>query len=109
MLWARYALLTGRWSRSFYSVTFDHLESPGTKTYSDEETRRLFSRFTDATLERRLSPGDLLFNAPSERFRGSVYKLAWGLYPRRLVRAIGDRFGLFVLIRARKPQMEVVR
>ncbi len=109
MLWVRYGLFAGKPWRSLNSVTFDHLESPGTKTYSDPETRQLFGAFSDVTLTRELSPGDLLLNQPSAKYRNPIYKLAWSLYPRRVMRALGNRFGLFVLIRARKPQADVTR
>ena len=104
MLWVRYGLLAGKPGRSLYDVVFHHLESPGTKTYSDAETRRLFAGFTDITLTRELSPGDLLLNKPSARYQGAAYRMVWSLYPRFLIRPLGSRFGLFVLIRGRKPR-----
>jgi hypothetical protein len=44
------------------------------------------------------SPGDLLLNRPSARFQSSLYRLAWRLYPRALVKKMGRRWGLFLLI-----------
>lgn len=103
MLWVRYALLRGRPWWSLYDVVFHHLESPGTKTYSDREARQLVSRFRDLRITRQLSPGDLLTNDPSEKYRSRIYGMIWWLYPRALVRALGNGMGLFCMIEATKP------
>ena len=84
-------------------TVFDHLESPGTKSYTRPEARELLAGFTQIEMQQVFSPGDLLLNQPSERFQGWFYRLVWALYPRRLVRLFGRRFGLFLLIRAHKP------
>lgn len=100
MLWLRYGFLR---RKSVRKTVFDHLESPGTKSYTRPEARELLAGFTQIETQQVFSPGDLLLNQPSERFQGWFYRLVWALYPRRLVRLFGRRFGLFLLIRAHKP------
>ncbi len=100
MLWARYGFLRGKPLRQ---CVFDHLESPGTKSYTEAEARALLLGFEQIEMRQEFSPGDLLLSAPSERFRGGLYRAVWALYPRWAVRVLGRRFGLFLLIRARKP------
>ena len=104
MLWVRYGLLTGRPFVSQKQVIFENLESPGTKAYTLEEARELLrsAGFHRVSLESRLCSGDLLNIVPSARYRGRLYRVVWRLYPRWLVRLLGDRFGLNLLIRAAK-------
>ena len=100
MLWLRYGILRGK---SLRQAVFDHLESPGTKSYRQEEARALLQGFEQTEFELAFSPGDLLLNEPSQRFQSFLYRTIWALYPRRIVRAFGRGLGLFLLIRARKP------
>ncbi len=100
MLWLRYGLLRGKTLRQ---TVFDHLESPGTKTYTREEALTLFEGFTDVKMQVVFSPGDLLRHQPSARFQSGFYRLVWKLFPRALVRNFGRRWGLFLLISAKKP------
>jgi SAM-dependent methyltransferase len=89
---------------SMRKAIFESLESPGTKAYSLSEARTLLSGigYTDIKLHTRLGPGDLLTIKPSDRYRGRGYQLVWKLYPRPLVRALGNRFGMNLMITARK-------
>jgi ubiquinone/menaquinone biosynthesis C-methylase UbiE len=100
MLWLRYGALRGK---SLRQAVFDHLESPGTKSYRQAEARALLPGFEQIEFEQALSPGDLLLNEPSQRFQNFLYRTIWALYPRRIMRILGRRYGLFLLIRARKP------
>jgi ubiquinone/menaquinone biosynthesis C-methylase UbiE len=100
MLWLRYGWLRGK---SLRQSVLDHLESPGTKSYTREEARVLLQGFEQMEFQQMFSPGDLLLNEPSARFRGWAYRIIWRLYPRFLVRRFGARMGLFLLISARKP------
>jgi hypothetical protein len=100
MLWLRYGLLRGK---SLRRAAFEHLESAGTKTYTRAEARSMMSGFEDIAIRQVFSPGDLLLNRPSARFRSTTYRLLWKVYPRVLVRRFGCRWGLFLLIAARKP------
>lgn len=99
MLWLRYGLLRGK---SLRQTVFDHLESPGTKTYTPSEARALFEGFEDIQTRVVFSPGDLLLNEPSSKFNSAFYRFIWKIFPRGLVRKFGKRWGLFLLICANK-------
>lgn len=102
MLWVRYGLLVGRPFVSQKQVVFERLESPGTKAYTLEEAKALFTLagFQEVSVASRLCPGDFLNIVPSARYRGWPYRMVWRLYPRWLVALLGDRFGLNLLVRA---------
>src|SRR5579864_5006170 len=100
MLWLRYGLLGGK---SLRQSVYDHLESPGTKTYTRGEARALFKSFTNVSTRLVFSPGDLLLHQASSRFDSGFYKLVWKMFPRWLVRRFGQSWGLFLLISAQKP------
>jgi ubiquinone/menaquinone biosynthesis C-methylase UbiE len=99
MLWLRYGLIRGQ---SIRQSVFDHLESPGTKSFTREEALELFRRFDEVETQVVFSPGDLLLHRPSARFQSRFYRLVWKLFPRWLVRKLGRRWGLFLLITATK-------
>ena len=99
MLWLRY----GIFRKSLRDTVYQYLESPGTKTYTHTEVRALLKDFEDLRLRQVFSPGDLLLNQPSARFQSWFYRLAWKLFPRGLARKFARRWGLFLLIFARKP------
>jgi ubiquinone/menaquinone biosynthesis C-methylase UbiE len=100
MLWLRYGIFRGR---SLRQTVYERLESPGTKTFTRGEIRKLFAHFQELDTRQVFSPGDLLLSKPSARFQSTAYKVIWKLYPRPLVRAVCRRLGLFLLISARKP------
>lgn len=100
MLWLRYGFLRGK---SLRQSVFDHLESPGTKSYTRAEALALFSSFTKVQMRLVFSPGDLLLHQPSTRFQSGFYRLAWKMFPRGFVRRFGQPWGLFLLISAEKP------
>jgi ubiquinone/menaquinone biosynthesis C-methylase UbiE len=100
MLWLRYGLFRGK---SVRQTVYDHLESPGTKTYTQAEASALFEGFEEIVMPQVFSPGDLLLNRPSPRFQSSFYRLAWKLYPRAVARKFARKWGLFLLISGRKP------
>jgi SAM-dependent methyltransferase len=101
MLWLRYGLLRGK---SLRQSVFDHLESPGTKTYTTAEARSLMRGFRDVEMQLVFSPGDLLLHQPSARFQSVFYRLIWSLYPRALARNLGRNWGLFLLITGTKNE-----
>ncbi len=102
LLWLRYGWLRGK---SLRQAVHDRLESPGTKSYTQEEARAMLQGFEQIEIRQTFSPGDLLLNEPSARFQGLAYRIVWRLYPRFLVRRLGARLGLFLLISARKPAL----
>lgn len=99
MLWMRYGFLRGK---SLRQTVHDRLESPETKSYTRDEARAMLQGFEEIEFRQEFSPGDLLLNEPSARFKGLAYRIIWHLYPRFLVRRFGAKLGLFLLISARK-------
>jgi ubiquinone/menaquinone biosynthesis C-methylase UbiE len=103
MLWLRY----GVFRKSLRNTVYQHLESPGTKTYTHADLRSLMSDFEGLTLRQVFSPGDLLLHQPSARFQSGLYRLVWKLFPRKLVSRFGRSWGLFLLINGKKPLQPV--
>ncbi len=100
MLWLRYGALHGK---SIRQTVYEHLESPGTKTYTKAEVSSLMNGFERVEIRQVFSPGDLLLHRPSTRYQSLVYRLAWRLYPRFLAKKFGSTWGLFLLISGQKP------
>lgn len=101
MLWLRYGALR---NKSLRQTVYEELESPGTKTFRQEEARGLMAGFEEVHMRQVFSPGDLLLVRPSSRFQGWFYRLMWKVYPRFLVKILFRKWGLFLLISARKPR-----
>jgi hypothetical protein len=74
------------------------LGSTGTKCFSEAEIRSMMRGFENLSVQVAFSPGNLLLNQPSARFRSPLYRLVWKLYPRRLMRLTCRRLGLCLLI-----------
>jgi SAM-dependent methyltransferase len=102
MLWARYALMGGHPGWGLADIYSRYLESPGTKAYSIQTARKLFSAFSQVDLHLRLSGGDLLQGGAGQRHAGTTLSLARRLWPRWLIRRVLVRHGLFLLIEAVK-------
>jgi SAM-dependent methyltransferase len=102
MLWVRYGLLAGRPSRSLDEIYAAHLESPGTKTYSPQQARVLFSRFAEVKISTVLTHGDLLESGAGQRHKGVLLTVARAIWPRWLLRRALRRHGLFMLVEARR-------
>ncbi len=102
MLWFRYALLAGKPWRSLGYIYSHHLESPGTKAYTEDEARILFKRFTEVRISTVLTHGDLLQSDVGQRHRGKLLAMAKRIWPRPIFRALLPRHGLFMLIEAKK-------
>jgi ubiquinone/menaquinone biosynthesis C-methylase UbiE len=105
MLYLRWGLARGRLRMTLKEAIFCNLESPGTKAYSEEEAHVLLEEVGFERIQTclRLSPGDLLTVKPSKKYASPIFKLVWCLYPRSLVRLLGERYGLGLLIEAKKP------
>jgi ubiquinone/menaquinone biosynthesis C-methylase UbiE len=80
-VWGKTALLRGKPWRSFTAVLADHVESPGTKAYTQAELERLFDGFSRVSYRRFVTPYD-------RRVAGPLARLA------------GPRFGWFVGVTA---------
>ena len=104
MLYVRYGLLSGQFQLSTKEAISRHLESPGTKAYTNKEGVDLLKNagFTDISWSTKLCSGDTLELMPSRKYRSAFYKLVWALYPTWLVRVLGDRYGLHLLLSAKK-------
>ena len=102
MLWIRYALLAGRPGLTLAHIYAEHLESPGTKAYTVDEASALFKRFGRVKIDTVLTHGDLLSSNAGQRHRGPLLRIARMIWPRRLIRALMPRHGLFLLAHATK-------
>lgn len=104
MIWLRFAFFRFR-PVGVKRAVYENLESPGTKAYTKAEARQLLAEAgaSSVSIETRLAPGDLMNFEPSGKHQGRAFNLIRRLYPRPLVRALGDRFGLHLLIEAHKP------
>jgi ubiquinone/menaquinone biosynthesis C-methylase UbiE len=99
LLWLRYGILQGK---SLRQSVYDHLESPGTKTYTRPEAVSLMRGFGEVDAKLVFSPGDLLLHQPSARFQSGLYRFVWRVYPRWLVKLLAGKWKLFLLITATK-------
>lgn len=106
MMWTQSCLLRGKLYRSPRQAIFHRLESPGTKAYTNAQAKKMLEKigFQNIHLETKLCAGDLLEIQPSKKYQSRLDRLLWKFYPRWLVRAFGDRFGLELLIKAKKDQ-----
>jgi SAM-dependent methyltransferase len=102
MLWIRYALLRAQPFTSLRTIYASHLESPGTKAYSIAEARKLFSAFAEVRIETVLTHADLLTSPAGQRHSGRTLETAKFVWPRRLLRRLAPRSGLFMLVTATK-------
>lgn len=100
MLWTRYGLLARRPWTSLQEIYARHLESPGTKAYTVDEARTLFSGFREVDARSLLSFGDLLEGEVGQRHRGVTLTLARSLWPRRMLKRFASRYGLMLLVEA---------
>jgi ubiquinone/menaquinone biosynthesis C-methylase UbiE len=74
-LWVRYGLAAGRPWRSLAGVVAAHMESPGTKAYTQTELERLFSGFGSVSFERFVTPYDRRVAGPLATLVGP--RLGW--------------------------------
>jgi hypothetical protein len=105
MLYLRCGLARGKFGMTMKEAIFAGLESPGTKAYTSKEARDLIAGtgFEEIRASVKLGPGDLLTIKPSEKYDSPFFRLMWRVYPRWLVRLLGDKYGLSLLIEAMKP------
>ena len=100
MLWLRFGWWRGQ---SLRQCVYEQLESPGTQTFTRDEVLSMMKPFESVKIEQVFSPGDLLLHAPSSRFQHPAYAVIWKIFPREFIRKVARRWGLFLLITARKP------
>jgi ubiquinone/menaquinone biosynthesis C-methylase UbiE len=102
MLWLRYGLLAGAPFKTLAEIYFNHLESPGTKCFSLDETKNMFSKFQSVEITNQFSQGDLLIGAVGQRHKGILLALAKKFWPRWFIKKLFKNHGLYHLIEARK-------
>ena len=102
MLWLLHCLAKGRLWKSPSWAMYHYLESPGTKAYTREEALKLFDGFSSVRVRTLLSHGDQLLMRPAPKYQSMVHRLIWKIYPRWLIRRLGNRFGINLLIEAVK-------
>jgi len=104
IFWVRYCLLIGKPFRTAKQAIFEQLESPGTKAYTVQEMRAMLEEIGVRNMKvyTKLVFGDLLLNKPSNKYKAPIYKLVWKLYPRWLVKLLGDKYGFFLFVEAEK-------
>lgn len=108
MMWILHCFLKGKPFRTAKDAIYDNLESPGTKAFTIQEARDLLNKvgFEYIKLNTKLSPGDLLLIQPSQKYQNSASKIIWKFYPRYLVKILGDKYGLSLLIEAIKTEVK---
>jgi ubiquinone/menaquinone biosynthesis C-methylase UbiE len=73
--WLRWGLGRGRPWHSVSRVLAEHLESPGTKAYTEDDLRALFRRFSSVEIVRRVTPYDRRVAGPLAVLTGP--RLGW--------------------------------
>lgn len=101
-LWALHCAARLKPWKTPREAIYEHLESPGTKAYTESEMRALLSRFSSVRIDDALLAGDVLSMRPSAQYSSAVYRLIFALYPQRIIERFGRKLGLGMLIEARK-------
>jgi ubiquinone/menaquinone biosynthesis C-methylase UbiE len=102
MLWIRYALLKLQPFTSLETIYSKYLESPGTKAYTIQEGKEMFSDFSSVSIETVLTHGDLLSSEAGQRHKGFLLSAGRKLFPRFIIKKLFPGHGLFMLIKAKK-------
>lgn len=102
MLWAMHYAAKLDPLHTLREAIYDHLESPGTKSYTEAEVRAILCDFGAVQCRAVLLASDTLAMRPSAKYRGLAHRLAWKLYPRRTIEKHGQPLGLGLLIEAVK-------
>jgi hypothetical protein len=79
-----------------------HLESPGTKAFTVQEARQMFSDFSSVAIDIKLGLGDLLQGAVGQRHRGGLLTVAKRLWPRWFIKKFLGNHGMGMVIEATK-------
>jgi SAM-dependent methyltransferase len=104
MLWLRYGLLRLRPWTSLAAIYSKHLESPGTKAYTVKEAHQLCAPFAKATIQTKMTHGDLLESDAGQRHRGALLSVARLIWPRWFFHTFTPNAGLFMLIECHKAR-----
>ena len=98
MLWVRCALFKFNPFKSLNLIYAKHLESPGTKAYSYNEAKSLFSKFHIESIDSPLTHGDLLTSEVGQRHKGVYLSIAKKIWPRWFFKSFMKKSGLFLLV-----------
>ena len=105
MLWFVHGFLKFKLFKSQEEIIYKYLESPGTKSYSKREFKKILEGFSleIKSINKYAGAGDLLLMPPSEKYNNSIiFRLAKKLIPRFLIKKFENRFGLFLAVKAIK-------
>lgn len=105
MLWMRYGLMGFRPFMTLQEVYSKYLESPGTKAYTYGEAEQLFKGFENIEIDSVLTHGDLLTSNAGQRHQGALLSIARKIWPRWFFRTFCPKNGLFLMIKATKPNL----
>ena len=104
-VWGKTALLRGRPWRSFTEVLADHVESPGTKGYTQSELDELFAGFASVSYRRFVTPYDRRVAGPLAGLAGSSVRVVRRASPLACERVRLARLYLHALRSARPRQL----
>jgi len=102
LLWLRYGLLAGRLRTPAAEIYSRHLESDGTRAFTTERARPMFSAFSSVEIRTQLSFGDLLQGEAGRRHASRALRVAKRWWPRPLIRRLLPNRGLALLVEATK-------
>lgn len=96
MLWCIYGLSKFNFFISQEDLIFKYLESPGTKSYSKKELRKIIEGFSFriSKIKKYAGCGDLiLIRASKKHKKNSFFKIIKIIYPRMLVKKLENYLG----------------
>lgn len=108
-LWGAQGLLKGRPHLSQRQIIHRYLESPGTKSYGNDEFRNVLAGcgFEVDRLWKRAGSGDLLLMPPSAKYAGGakalLFRTAQRFIPRNFIRRHEGRLGMGLNFVAHRP------
>lgn len=102
MLWLRYGLFRFKPFLTQREIYDHYLESPGTKAYTVNEAKQMFSQFLKVQISTTLTHADLLTSESGQWHRGKLLVLAKKLFPRAIIKMFLPGHGLFMMIKATK-------
>lgn len=104
LLWLFYQACRGKPFVGLREVVSKHLESPATKAFSLKEIEKILQAlgFEEIRLSLQLSTSDLLTLRLRTIYNTAAFRFFAKIYPRWLIKRIGRRFSLFLLIEAKK-------
>lgn len=104
MLWLKYGLAKFKPLTNLDTIYSKHLESPGTKAFTINETKEMVKKFSNSEIAVQLCFGDLLQGDIGINHKGLALNIAKFIYPRLIVKTIAKflPIGLYLLIKVEK-------